>query len=81
MTVRSRREGEREGLSWGSLALADRQTHWQGCSSSSLVVGKRESESICSDTVIFQDRSSCKEYFYSPRNQNEEACRRHKCLY
>lgn len=45
-----------------------------------LVVGKRENESICSDTVISQDCGSCKEHFYSTRNQNEEACRRHKCL-
>lgn len=45
-----------------------------------LVVGKRENESIGSDAVVSQGCSSCKEYFYSPRCQNEEACRRHRCL-
>lgn len=45
-----------------------------------LVGGKREKENICSDIVISLDCGSCKEYFYSPRNQNEGSFRRHKCL-
>lgn len=63
--MRSRR-GDEKGLSWRSLSLADKLMDRVEVAAL-LVVGKRENESVCSDTVIAQD---C-----SPRNQNEEACR------
>lgn len=79
MAVRGREGGGRD-LSWGSLALADRQTDrlsGRAVIAALSAAGKREEERF----VVTEEppKTAGAEHLHSSENWNE-ACRRHRCL-